>query len=450
MQLTPTLDDTIVACATAAGEAALAIVRLSGPGARTISMKLAPRPAMRQSHKLYRAEIFDAEKHLLDDAMFVEMWGPHSFTGEDVVEFHLHGSRQIVQSVLDTCQKFGARLALPGEFSQRAFIRGKIDLAQAEAVSDLIASYNEKQKAVALAQLKGHFSERISGLISQLEVVLTAWKAALDFPEYPTGDGFGATHEAILKDVSCNIQQIIENAQVNRRSGYRVVLCGAPNVGKSSLINRWLGQERVLVDDLPGTTRDPIEVDMTQGLRKWSLVDTAGIREAKDALESRGIGMAIERIEKADLALWLINPDTPSWPDEMWHCQIVGSKADLASPNRRSELEAEAARRGLVFWGWVSTRTGEGVDALMKFLAEPANVSAAHDDIVVTRERHLEALRRAQNALSGALNTYQAGQTLDVLCMDLEMAAKYLGEILGRTIDDEVFERIFRDFCIGK
>lgn len=442
------LSDTIVACATAPGEAAVAIVRLSGDRATAIAQALAP--GKRRSHVMHRALVIDADGARLDDALVCEMRGPRSYTGEDVVELHLHGARFLVERVIALACARGARPAEPGEFTLRAFMNGRMDLTQAEAVLDVLSAANATQLAHAQAQLDGGLSKRVAGMLESLEAVIAEGRATFDFPEYDTGAGLGEAHVATVVEVTRNLLGLIEAARPEAKSSRTVVLCGAPNVGKSSLLNAWSGTERVLVDDAPGTTRDPIEVEMTQGLSRWSVWDTAGFRDDAVGLEARGISLALERARAADLAVWVVAADAPVWPPAGLDVRVLGGKADQASVSRRTAIEAEAEARGLTWLGWVSPRTGEGVAELRTRLASGVDSDARAGDIVVVRERQVEELKAAALALGRAVSDDASGGTLDVVVASLEEGAFALGRVLGRNVDAAVLDRVFADFCIGK
>ncbi len=443
-----TMTDTIVAPATAPGEAAVAVVRLSGRDARVIAQALAP--GRRQARVMHRATVRDAEGARIDDALVVEMPGPRSYTGEDVVELHLHGSRFVVEQVVARACALGARVAEPGEFTLRAFTSGRMDLTQAEAVIDVLAATNARQLAQANAQLGGALSERIGALLTRLEEVVAEGRASFDFPEYDTGAGLSAAHVEVVAEVVAELRGLVERARPEAKKARTVVLFGAPNVGKSSLLNAWSGTERVLVDDAPGTTRDPIEVEMTEGLQRWSVWDTAGFRAEAVGLEARGIALALERARAADLAVWVLAPDAPVWPPEGIEAKVVGGKADQASVSRRTLLEAEAQKRGLAWLGWVSARTGEGVAELRSRLSRGVDNDVRAGDIVVVRERQVAELREAVQALELALSESRAGATVDVVVASLEAGAFALGRLLGRNVDGAVLDRVFADFCIGK
>jgi len=459
--------DTIVARATPSGAGAVAIVRLSGPRARAIARSLAPSAKERRSHQLARAAVRDATGGLLDDGMLVEMHAPRSYTGEDVVEFQLHGARVVVEQLLECCVREGARLAEPGEFTLRAFLNGRLDLAQAEAVADLIAADSEAERRVAAAHLQGGLSRLVGELLGELEAVLGEWRAVLDFPEQMDGEAPTPAQLARLAAVGARVQSLCEGARLGLRRGRHVVLCGAANVGKSSLLNAWLGEERVLVDAAPGTTRDAVEAQLALGGERFSLWDTAGIRDGADALEQQGQRLALERIRKSDLALWLVTADTPLWPPADLAVVVVGSKADLAVAAARAAIEEQAAMRGLAFWGWLSSRSGEGIRDVCARLGERGGIEGAPETTVV-RERQLAALLEARVELavlapprgdvgegsgegaSGGGSSERADRTLDVLAMDLERAAKALARIVGRDVDSEVLDQIFSRFCLGK
>jgi tRNA modification GTPase len=439
------MGDTIVAPATPPGEGAISIIRVSGTRALAIGERVAPTRQPLESHRLVVVGLRSVSGELLDEGMKVEMHAPRSFTGEDVVELHVHGSRVVVDSVVQACLDSGARLAGPGEFSMRAFIHGRMDLSQAEAVADLIAARGRVQQLIATAQLRGGLSEQVGGLLDRLEKIRADWQAVLDFPEQLDETDL-ADHTGLLKEIVCRIKQLISAARVELSRGLRVVLCGATNVGKSTLLNSFVGHERVLVDEAPGTTRDPIEVEVEHGGVRWSMCDTAGLRVGDSGVEARGIAMSYEWIHMADLALWIVSPENPLWPPEEVDVEVVGGKADLAPLDKRRAVEEEGARRGLQVLGWVSGHTGDGVDLLRQRIAGRWDTASREGETVVVRQRHLDALRDALAALQRA----QTSTSPDLRCMEVETASRQLGAIVGRDVDLGVLERIFNEFCIGK
>jgi tRNA modification GTPase len=443
------LDETIAACATAPGAGGIAIVRISGKMARQIGRTLAPRRGEATSHQMRYCRIRNQKGETLDHGMVVEMHAPKSYTGEDVVELHLHGAPTVVQAVIECCLRLGARLAQPGEFTLRAFLNGRMDLAQAEAVLELIASHNEAQRKVAAAHLQGDLSIKIVEIIEHLESVLVAWQASLDFPEQIVGQGDTPEQWSEVERQRCKIQSVLENSRPDWFEPRRLVLCGAPNSGKSTLLNVLCGQERVLVDAEPGTTRDPIEVEMAGSAVRWSVLDTAGIRSDAVGVEARGIEMTRQRVHTANLALWLVAADVVAWPEPELTAEVVGSKSDLADRRQKAEVEAEAQRRHMQFWGWVSGKTGEGVEALRTKVMAHWSADSQGSEAMVVRGRHIEALRQASEALDRAI-AGRGERTLDVLAMDVEEATVVLGTIVGRNVDVEVLDKIFAEFCLGK
>ena len=445
------LDDTIVAPATGGGDAALAIVRLSGPKARMIGAGLAPASAPRLSHRLYRTTLQASDGGVLDYGMVVEMHAPRSYTGEDVVEFHIHGSRVVVSGVVDRCLSAGARLAEPGEFTLRAFLRGRMDLAQAEAVADLIGAANEAQRQVATAHMAGALSVAIASMLGGLEDVLAGWQASLDFPEQVGEVDVRQEEREALVDIHERISTLIGQARLDLDQKRNVVLCGAPNVGKSSLLNFLVGEKRVLVDAAPGTTRDPVEVEVALGATRLSIWDTAGIREDATGLEKQGVELSWERLQRADVPLWLVSVTQPFWPpDGVGNSVVVaGSKADLAGSAQRALIAQGARARGLKFVGFVSVRTREGMASLRAWLAANEPVVPG-DVVVVVRKRHLEALKQARGCLERVLEPGNVALTLDLLALEVAEAAKSLGRVVGRDVDGDVLERIFAGFCLGK
>ena len=447
------LGDTIVARATGPGEGAIAIVRLAGPRAVEIGRRLSPARGATASHLLSQTRLVGRDGAVLDEAMVVEMHAPRSYTGDDVVELHLHGSRAVVERVLDECVACGARLARAGEFTLRAFLNGRMDLAQAEAVQDLIAARSERDRKAAVGQLAGELSQRVLELLKVLEGVLALWRAAVDFPDELPEARVESLHIGSIDDVRCKIQAMCDRYADRQRSGLRVVLCGAPNVGKSTLLNAWVGEKRVIVDSAPGTTRDPVEVELFDGPIRWSVWDTAGIRRDAEGVEAQGVLLAIDKIRQADVALWLVNPSSPIWPEgdvgEI-PMSVVGAKSDVATPDKRRSIEEEARSRGMSFMGWVSVRTGEGVSGLRDKVTNRLGPASSEDSQVLVRRRHIDAMKRSVEALDAVLAQERERATIDVLSMELEEACRALGAVLGRDVDRDVLDRIFSEFCIGK
>jgi tRNA modification GTPase len=487
---------TIVARATAAGMGAIAIVRLSGPQALSILKVLTPRAtAARQPHRLYRAGLYSGDGTLLDDALVVEMPAPHSYTGEDMAELHTHGAPGLVQAVLDACWAAGARQAAAGEFTLRAYLNGRMDLSQAEAVADLLGAQSTAERQAAARQLQGGLRGRLQPLLDSLQNLLAHWRAAMDFPDYDTGEGLDAGDAQVLTEALQGVQDLLSSAQITGQRGDLVVLSGAPNVGKSTLLNAWAGEPRVLVDGESGTTRDPVEVCLEHHGRRLRVCDTAGLRAGGEALERRGMALSRQWMQRADLSVWLVAGNAPQWPPPQVQVDaVLGSKHDLCSAADCAAVEAEAERRGLTFLGWVTqcqplqmaamldpvvawlegeqklttsepaltasqralSRTsgslGNDLTALPTFpVSGPAAVLQPPSDASWSaRRRHLEALQEARSGLQQALVGLRRGQPLDMLAYDVEGATKALGAVLGRDIDTAILDAIFAEFCIGK
>ncbi len=439
-------EDTIAARATGPGEAAVAVIRLSGPEAFSIAEALTG-ASLPEAHRLSLRSMREEGGEVIDRGLVVRMPGPHSYTGQDVVELQVHGSPVVVQALLERTYVLGARPAGPGEFTERAFLNGRLDLAQAEGVADLIAASSLGEAKAAQRQLEGQLSRRVAEALEPLEKIVSDWRAALDFPEYPTEAGADRAREATLERVQAALEALVSSARLRARGARSVVICGAPNAGKSTLVNAWAGEKRVLVHDAPGTTRDPVEVALGDGRVRWSVWDTAGLRDAPDAVEAEGIEMAWARIRDADLALWLVSALAPVWPAEDWSGWVVVSLIDEVPDPVQEQLKTEALRRGVASVFAISAKEGIGLNALRAAVDDALGVG---DAVWLLRERQIEALKDATSAVRETLNGLRSGITLDVLTAELERGVHALGRVLGRDVELEILDRIFRDFCIGK
>jgi tRNA modification GTPase len=397
---------------------------------------------------MYRCLIRDKDGKKLDDAMICEMHGPNSYTGENVVELYLHGSPFISSRIIAECNERGARLADPGEFTQRAFLNGRMSLEQAEAVVEVIAACNEEETTSALHRLGGALSEQILGWVEALETVLSEWVAAVDFTEHDTGAGYNPGHLDTISNIMEKIQVYLERSVIRDGKSRSVVLAGGTNVGKSTLLNVWSGEKRALVDPNPGTTRDSLEVELQDGARRWKVWDTAGHRQEADGIEAEGIELGLQRARDADLVVWLIDPSDPTWPPGALSCLVVGSKSDAVSMASREIFAKQVENRSLKLWGWISSRSSEGVDALRQ-IASGQTGQLSGTGMHGIRHRHAEAMRRATAQLSEVFDG-QGKMTLDVMMLGVEAAVRSLGSILGRDVDSEVLDRIFSEFCVGK
>lgn len=450
-------EDTIAAPSTGLGEAALAIVRLSGPQAIDVFRKLFRANSGLQTDRMRNQQmvlgtVLGAEGEAADEAFGVVMRRPRSFTGEDCAEFHCHGGRAVVSAILDACVAAGARLAAPGEFSKRAFLNGRLDLAQAEAIADLIAARTSLARRLALRQLRGGVSERIQAIRSQLLAAAASIEAVLDFPDEDLEPDERNNVECVLAEAGEALAYLVKGFQSGRhvREGARVVIAGPVNAGKSMLFNALVGMERAIVTPHPGTTRDTIEctVDL-QGVAV-TLVDTAGLREASDEAERIGIERAEAEISAADIVLQVfdVNGDLEPGP-AVCPAIAVLNKADLASTGRiAGRLEAFSDRGRLTLP--VSAKTRQGLPELERAIAGQLLGTGLADEMGITNARHMACLCEASSSLTRARQAFADGASGELVMVDLRDAIERIGGVTGQGIGDEILDRIFSSFCIGK
>ncbi|MCG6118388.1 MAG: tRNA uridine-5-carboxymethylaminomethyl(34) synthesis GTPase MnmE [Aquimonas sp.] len=447
----PRQREPIAAIATAAGPAGVGIVRISGTGAFDIARAIGgidPKP--RRAHYL-RFRAADAE--VIDDGLLIYFPAPASYTGEDVVELQAHGSPALLRLLLARCFGLGARPARPGEFTERAFLNGRLDLAQAEAVADLIHASSEAAARAARRALDGEFSRRVHALTEALTALRIYVEAAIDFPEEEIDFLAGPELKSRLHQVSALMQSLLHEARRGQRlrDGLHVVIAGPPNVGKSSLLNALAGTERAIVTDIAGTTRDLLRESVQIDGIELTLVDTAGLREGADVVEAEGMRRARAEFARADLALAVVESGSESaqipalreelkgLPQVFWlhnKCELAGA---TASTERRED--------GLHLW--LSARAGLGLDALRDALKQAAGLGEAAEGAVSARARHVEALQRANTQLEAATARLAEGSG-ELAAEDLRAAQDALGEITGRLTADDLLGRIFGSFCIGK
>ena len=450
--------DTLVAAATAPAPAGVAVVRLSGPLAIGIAARLAGRPESAFVHGIMRfGALRDTSGGLLDRGYTVAFRGPRSFTGEDVTEFHVHGSPAVVARVIEAACALGARPAAAGEFSARAFHHGRLDLVQAEALMDLVSARSESARLAALDHLDGALGRRLLALRQPLLAILADLEARLDFgSEDGVGDVDRAQLAGTMRELAADVDALRATARAGRvrLHGARVVLYGAPNAGKSTLFNALCGADRALVDARPGTTRDAIEVPAAPEGVPLTWVDTAGVRDTADPVEAQGTARARAEAAHAAVVLWLQDGAAPpcALPDPGQGEPLplvlnVCSKADATQhPQTVGHPVWQAAAQ-------VSAHTGQGVAALkaavvaaVRGLAEPGRT----DGVAITRERHAEGLRQASEALLRAGQALDEGLPLELVAADVRDAADALGEMTGAVAADDVLAAVFSRFCIGK
>jgi tRNA modification GTPase len=457
-------NSTICAISTPLGHSGIGIVRLSGPEAVAIAGQFLRttngKPLTEQpAHQLVHGHVVDGD-HVLDEVLVSVMRAPHSYTTEDVVEINCHGGIVAVRNTLELMLKSGARLAEPGEFTKRAFLGGRIDLAQAEAVADLISAQTAAALSAAANQLQGKLSERIMAMREKLADCLAHIEASIDFPEDEVPELPGASVLETVKQIMSDINDLLENAQGGKlyREGISTVIVGKPNVGKSSILNAILSEPRAIVTAEPGTTRDVIVESIDLHGIALRLCDTAGIREPGCEVERLGVERSERAIQEADLALFIADSSEPLSSEDMRifkalankpNVVVAANKADLKPNADLSEIERKLPGRKIVR---TSATEGTGIRELEEtiFREITNGASIAPQEILVSRLRHRQALEKTQAALGVASNAIEKRLSLEFVAVDLREALDNLGEIVGAVYTDDLLDRIFSEFCIGK
>ena len=442
----PMNQDTIAALATAPGEGGIAIVRISGTEAEGALTRLFLPKVAWENRKMYYGHIVEGEE-TLDECMAVLMRGPKSYTREDVAEIHLHGGSWAAKAVLSALYRLGIRAAEPGEFTRRAFLNGRIDLSQAEAVMAVISAEGARAARAAVRELQGGVSGFILSAQQELITLMSGAAAAIDYPEEITLEEAAAD----LEQGALRLAEKLEAACDERgariaREGLEAVLCGRPNVGKSSLLNALARQERAIVTDIPGTTRDIIRADvMIEGLRVH-FSDTAGLREGTDAIERIGVNRARRAIAGADVVLTVLNASKPLTEEDEQLLRetenapriIVLNQCDQALCLRPEDFDAPVL---------VSALTGQGLNDLEKRVAA---FGAGAGESALTQERHMRLARKAAASLRAAAESSRMGQPVDLTVIDLQDALFSLGQVTGEQVDEKMIDDIFSRFCVGK
>jgi len=453
------VSDTIAAISTPPGEGAIALVRVSGENAIQIADKIfcgKELPSRFVSHVQHLGEIFSAEKQLIDQVMLSVHRAPASYTGEDLVEISCHGGTLVSAKVLEACLRAGARAARPGEFTERAFLNGKMDLTQAEAVIDLIRARTDLALRSATEQLEGRLGDQIRKLRDESIALLAHINASIDFPEEDIAPDEGERLRARLDSIREEIAALLATADQGRvlREGVRVVIYGATNAGKSSLLNRLLGYERVIVSDTHGTTRDAIEETVNLAGVPIRLLDTAGLRASGSELEREGIARTEKSLQLADLRLHIADRNAPrpehfnsrkrsefnggsSDPNEI----VVLNKSDLPENNDWKDFQALR----------ISCLTGEGLPNLQtEILARIRQQNLRPESAVAINTRHRDCLRRALESCDRARAALREGLSPEYVAVDLDQALRALGEVIGLTDVEQILDSVFSQFCIGK
>jgi tRNA modification GTPase len=462
------LQDTIVALATPTGAGAIGVVRLSGPEAiRIVNAQFRAKDlAAVDSHTLHLGYLRDEQQKIIDQVLISVFHGPNSYTKENVVEVSCHGSRYIQQQLIELFIRQGARLAREGEFTLRAFLNGQLDLSQAEAVADLIAAESEAAHQLALRQMRGGFSDQIQQLRQELLHFASMIELELDFGEEDVEFANRAELQGLIEKITSLIKRLLDSFQLGNviKHGVQTVLAGRPNAGKSTLLNALLKEERAIVSDIAGTTRDTIEALLNiQGV-SFRLIDTAGIREATDQIEAIGVQKTLEQVAKSAILLYVYDSaqlppsavlaDLQQLQADNLQLLLVANKADLV-PDSITQTPEELAVQAQLEANYkilpLSAQQQTGLAPLEAALSDLVSLGQLQNDqSIVSNSRHYAALRSALESLDSVLMGLDAGITGDFLAMDIRHALNALGEITGEISTDDLLGNIFSRFCIGK
>lgn len=458
--------DTIAAIATARGEAGIGIVRVSGSLALPIASELFRSPrivslAELPTHTLTYGHVVDttASDEIIDEVLLGIMHAPKTYTGEDVVEFNCHGGMVTLTAVLDLVVKNGARIAEPGEFTKRAFLNGRLDLAQAEAVAELIASKTNLSRKVAIEALAGRLSDTVNRLSDRLAGLLAEIEASIDFPEEDLDFMKVETQLETARAVQSDLVTLLETATEGRiiTEGVNVAILGKPNVGKSSLLNALVGTKRAIVTDTPGTTRDTIEEAVNISGIPLKLIDTAGIRQTSDIVEQEGVKRSKAVLDRAELLLLMFDASQPLNDADLNLLQtaqsskaiLILNKVDLPVVTPSAALLAHCPKKRIVE---TAIPEGKGLNKLKAAVCEEllGGESVIGESPIVTNARHQEALRRANEGLNYTIESLENGMPPDLVAVDLRISLDGLGDIVGKTTTEDILDRIFSQFCVGK
>jgi len=454
------LEDTIAAIATPVGCGGIGIVRVSGPDASSIADKVFIKQGNGglESHRFYYGRIVDpADKSLIDEGMGVMMRAPRSYTREDVLELHCHGGYLIIQQVLDSCLRAGARLSEAGEFTRRAFLNGRIDLCQAESIIDLINSRTEMSLAFAQSQREGTLSARLGEITGLLRNALALIEAFIDFPEEDLDAASLGQIESLVERSREGLGLLLDSYAHGKviRDGISVLLAGKPNVGKSSLLNALTLEQRAIVSHIPGTTRDVIEEIINIDGLPVRIIDSAGIRDSHDEIELEGIRRSLEKLALADLVLFMVDGSSAMDRLDRDLLQAISGKRFITVVNKTDlphvlDVNELPAGAGIVH---ISSKNGSGIEQLRSaifhsFVSD--RVLTSRDHVAITSVRHRDILNRALDGLEGFRSQLAGGASGELLAIDLRDSLASIGEITGETTPDAILDIIFSSFCIGK
>lgn len=457
------IKDTIAAISSAAGNSGIGIIRVSGDEAIEVVDKIF-RPANKnkklanvESHTVHYGHIMDGDK-TLDQVLVIVMKNPHSYTGEDTVEIDCHGGMLILKKVLELVLKNGARTAEPGEFTKRAFLNGRIDLSQAEAVMDLINSKNDFALNSSIEQLKGGVSDAIKDIRKDIIYHIAFIESALDDPEHISLDGYDEKITEMLNENINKISKLVNSFDNGRimKEGIKTVILGKPNAGKSSLLNLMLGEDRAIVTDIEGTTRDTLEENINFNGLSLKIIDTAGIRDTEDLVERIGVNKAKEIAKEGDLIIYVVDGSRELDDNDREIIKLINDKQAIILVNKSDmdtvinidELKKDSNRDVILF----SAKNGEGMDQLEEEIRNMfySGKVTYNDQVYITNARHKEALENALESLKQVKNSVDAGMPEDFYSIDLMDAYTDLGLIIGESVEDDLVNEIFSKFCMGK
>ena len=433
---------TIIASASAAGRGGVSVVRMSGEDSRSIAEKMCGE--LSEPWKFKKCSISSQDGEVIDSGMVVFFQSPHSYTGEDVVEFHCHGNPTIVAMVIDEAVAMGAAIAEPGEFTKKAFLNNKIDLAQAESVSDLINAQSKSAVLAANASLTGRFSEQVNRLIDGVVEARVVIEANIDFPEEEIDTNLLDNVRLNLKGYSDEVSELLSGVRegVKLREGYSITIVGPPNAGKSTLLNLIAKNDVAITSDVPGTTRDLVRVAVNVGGVVIEFVDTAGVRSNPDSdIEKEGINRSLEAVKESNLTLLVQDvTDVKEFAADLGKHIVVMNKCDL-----KEDLPSHGNKKF-----YVSSTTGQGIQDLLKAITASLGVDEGGETAFLSRKRHEESLGLAADLLLESIVSLSEGEALELVAENLRSAHYHLGDILRPMSSDDLLGEIFSEFCIGK
>ncbi|MEA5073552.1 MAG: tRNA uridine-5-carboxymethylaminomethyl(34) synthesis GTPase MnmE [Eubacterium aggregans] len=450
-------DDIIAAVATPMGSGGIGIVRVSGPGSIPLVENLFKSKSKKNladliSHSMTYGDIIDDGGAPIDEVLVTVMAGPHTYTTQDVVEINCHGGMVATRAVLDQVLSHGARLAEPGEFTKRAFLGGRIDLSQAEAVMDVISAKTRRSLELSVGQLSGDLSKAVTEIDTTLIALLSDMEANIDYPEYDIEDVSYHHTEEILKDCIVKLKRLVEATSKGKiyREGLPTAIIGAPNVGKSSLLNYLIQEEKAIVTDIPGTTRDIIEEYINIDNIPFKIIDTAGIRDTEDVVERIGVNRSRQMMEEAELVLFMLDVSRETSRDEQILLEEVKKKKHIIIANK-IDLEKKAFPEEMNVQA-ISIRENEGLEQLKKKMVEIATgeKNAENVQAIIVNARQEGLLKQAMKQLQAAMDALQGGIPMELLTIDIKGALESIRFITGESIGSDIIDEIFSKFCLGK